>query len=79
MTVDQIVSAAKSDIDRHIKAGTFIKQGQELKDKNENVYSIISCYTQWAENENEAELAIWDMMEEDYNEYLDLESLENNS
>ena len=77
MSNEQIVSAAKSDIKRHISTNSFIKQGKDLKDENndENVYTIISCYIQWAKNEQEAELAIWAMMEEDYPEYLDLEIL----
>jgi len=74
MSVDQIVSAAKSDIQRHVEAGTFVKQGEDLRDENndENVYTIISCYCQWAKDEAEAEQAIWSMMEEEYPEYLDL-------
>lgn len=68
MTIDQIISAAKNDIDIHIEAGTFTGY-EDCTENEENFYTITSLYAQWAENEAEAELALDTMYEEDYSEY----------
>ena len=68
MTVDQIISAAKSDIGRQVAKGTW-KGYDETNDDEENFYTIVSLYAQWAENEAEAEEALWKMFEEDYSGY----------
>ena len=68
MSNEQIVNAAKNDIDRHIQQGNFT--GYEAStDDGENFYTITSLYAQWAKNEAEAELALNDMYAEDYPEY----------
>ena len=68
MSNEQIVNAAKNDIDRHLEQGNFT--GYEAStDEGENFYTITSTYAQWARNEAEAELALNDMYAEDYPEY----------
>ena len=66
---DQIVSAAKNDIDTHIENGTFKGYEGTTKNDQENFYSITSLYTQWARNESEADLALNNMYVEYYPEY----------
>ena len=68
MTIDQIISAAKSDIGRQIAKGTW-KGYDEAGENEENFYTIVSLYAQWAEDEAEAEEALWKMFEEDYSGY----------
>ena len=69
MTVEQIISAAKNDIDNHIAQGNFTGYEGTTTDDGENFYTITSLYAQWAENESEAEIALDAMYEEDYPEY----------
>lgn len=71
MSIEQVVNAAKNDIDRQIENGTF-KGYESAGDNEENFYTITSLYAQWARNENEAELALDKMYEEDYPEFTDL-------
>lgn len=68
MTINQIISAAKSDIGRQIAKGTW-KGCDTANDNEENFYTIISLYAQWGENEAEAEIALWEMFKEDYSGY----------
>lgn len=72
MSIDQIISAAKNDIDGHIAQGTFTGEEGTTDDDQENFHTIESLYCQWAKKgeEREAELKIWEMFEEDYPEYF---------
>lgn len=70
MTIEQVVTAARNDVVKHIKKGTMRKEGEECTDDDENIYSITSCYTDWAEDEQEASNAIYTMFEEEFPEYL---------
>ena len=74
MSNEQIVSAAKGDIDNHIANGTFTGYEGTTNDDQENFYTITSLYAQWARNESEAELAL-DEMYEDYPEFLETKTL----
>jgi len=70
MTIDEIISAAKSDIGRQIAKGTWY--GYDAVPENndgENFYSMVSMYAQFGENEVEAETALYTMFEEDYSGY----------
>jgi hypothetical protein len=70
MTIQQVLDAAKSDINRHVNNGTF--KGYEGADDNEeNFYTITSLYAQWAENQSEAEAALDAMYAEEYSEFID--------
>ena len=74
MSNEQIVNAAKNDIDRHIDNGTFTGYEGTTDDDQENFYTITSLYAQWSRNEAEAELALDTMYAEDYPEYHEIES-----
>ena len=70
MTIDQIISAAKSDIGRQIAKGTWYGYDGVPEDKDgENFHTIVSLYAQWSENVPEAEAALYTMFEEDYSGY----------
>lgn len=69
MSNEQIISAAKSDIDNHIANGTFVGDQSITDDDQENFYTIESLYTQWSEDEAEASVELWKMFEEDYPEH----------
>ena len=68
MTIDEIISAAKSDISRQIAKGTWYGY-QTCPDDGENFYTIVSLYAQWGEDVNLAEEALWAMFVEDYPDY----------
>lgn len=70
MTVSQIVDAARNDVLRHISNGTMKKEDEHCSDDDENIYTIDSLYSQWAENEEAASNAIYTMFEEEFTEYL---------
>lgn len=70
MTIDQIVDAARNDVSNHIANGTMKKESEHCTDDDENVYTIDSLYTQWAEDEGAASNAITTMFEEEFPEYL---------
>lgn len=70
MTIDQIISASKSDIDNKIEDGLFTGDQGTTDDNEENFYTIESLYCQWAENQAEAELKVWEMFKEDYPEWF---------
>jgi len=70
MTVDQIISASKADIDNKIEEGLFSGDQEMINDNGENFYSIISLYCQWAEDPGAAELKVWEMFEEEYPEWF---------
>jgi len=69
MSNEQILNAAKNDIDNHIADGSFTGYEGTTDDDSENFYTITSMYAQWARNEAEAELALDTMYAEDYPEY----------
>jgi hypothetical protein len=69
MTIEQILDAARSDINRQIKNGTF-KGYDECTDNEENFYTISSLYAQWAKNSNDAEIALDRMYAEEYPEFF---------
>lgn len=68
MTIDEIISAAKSDISRQIAKGTW-KGYEESGENEENFHTIVSLYSQWGEDEVAAEEALYTMFEEDYPDY----------
>ncbi len=70
MSIDQIISAAKSDIDNKIEEGRFTGDQGTEDDNEENFYTIESLYCQWARDEQAASLKIWEMFEEDYPEWI---------
>lgn len=70
MTIDQIINAAKNDIAIHVAKGTWKGQEPTTNDDEENFHTITSLYTQWATNEAEADLKLWEMFEEDYSDYF---------
>lgn len=59
MTIDEVVSAAHNDAARQSSKGTL----------NENVDAIASVYSQWAEDQMEAEDAIWTMFREKFSNF----------
>ncbi len=70
MTITQVVDAARSDVNNHIDSGTMKKEDEHCTDDDENIYTIDSLYSQWAENEEAASNAISTMFEEEFPEYL---------
>lgn len=75
MSNDQIISAAKSDIDKQIDRGTFYGDQAPANDKEhggdwENFHTITSLYAQWAKDQTEAEQELWKMYEEEYGQYF---------
>ena len=70
MTIEQVVDAARGDVLRHIANGTMKKEFEVCGDDDENIYSIDSCYAQWAENEEAASNAISTMFEEEFSKYI---------
>ena len=70
MTISEIVDAARSDVNNHIASGTMKKEFEDCGDDDENIYTIDSLYTQWAENEEAASNAITTMFEEEFAEYM---------
>lgn len=74
MTIDQIVDAAEKDALRQKERGTLYHEDDYEwngdKDNGENIYTLVSLYSQWAEDRVEAEDAIWTMFEKKFPEYL---------
>lgn len=70
MSIDQIISAAKTDISIHVAKGTWKGQEPTTNDDEENFHTITSLYVQWAKDEGEADLKLWEMYEEDYSDYF---------
>jgi hypothetical protein len=70
MTISQVVDAARNDVNNSIANGTMKKEGEDCGDDDENIYTIESLYSQWAENEEVASNAISTMFEEEFPEYL---------
>ena len=70
MTIEQILSAALSDINRQIRNGRFKGDQDTTDDNEENFYTIESLYAQWAENPAEASLKLWETFEEDYPDWI---------
>ncbi len=70
MSVDQIISAAKNDIDDKIERGLFTGDQGTEDDNEENFYTVESLYCQWARDRADAELKLWDMYHEDYPEWF---------
>lgn len=75
MTNEQIITAAKNDIDKHIDNGTFYGNDTPADDEAhggnwENFHSITSCYGQWAEDGVSADPLLWEMYEKDYPQYF---------
>ena len=80
MTDEEILRAARNDIDNQISRGTFYTLGQEPQAfhdgeiDGENFYTIISLYCQYAEDEDRCEKKLQDMFKKDYAEYMGDES-----
>lgn len=70
MTIDQVVAAAQNDVTRQLENGTMKKESEQCTENDENIYTITSMYSQWAENEVEAEQAIWTMFKEKFSNLL---------
>lgn len=71
MTIDQILSVAQGDINRHIESGMFTGNEGTTDDNEENFHTITSLYAQWAEDPVEAEEELWKMFEKDYPKYFE--------
>ena len=80
MTDEEILRAARNDIDNQISRGTFYTLGQEPQAfhdgeiDGENFYTIISLYCQYAEDEDRCEKKLRDMFKKDYAKYMGDES-----
>ena len=80
MNDEEILRAARNDIDNQISRGTFYTLGQEPQAfhdgeiDGENFYTIISLYCQYAEDEDRCEKKLQDMFKKDYAEYMGDES-----
>jgi hypothetical protein len=72
MTIDQVVAAAENDVKHQIERGTMYTTDEwdDSFDRGETVYSITSLYSQWAEDQVEAEDAIWTMFKEKFSKFL---------
>lgn len=70
MSIEQVVSAAKSHINRQISKGTF-KGYDNANDNEENFYTITSLYAQWARDKQSAENALDAMYAEDFPEFTE--------
>ena len=70
MTVTQVVDAARNDVNNHINSGTMKKESEHCSDDDENIYTIDSLYSQWAENEETASNAIYAMFKEEFPEFI---------
>jgi len=69
MTIDQILTASKNDIDNQIKRGLF-KGMESANDNEENFFTIEALYCQWAKDKESAENNLWVMFEEEYPQYF---------
>ena len=70
MTIDEVVSAAHNDAARQLSKGTLKSINEDCTDNDENVHTIVSLYSQWAEDQMEAEDAIWTMFREKFSNFL---------
>jgi len=70
MTIDQVVSAAHNDAARQLKNGRLRSINEDCGDNEENIYTLTSLYSQWAEDQVEAEDAIWTMFKEKFSNFL---------
>jgi len=70
LTIEQIVDAARNDVAKKLKKGLFIGQREVTRDDQVNVQTITSLYSQWAENEQEAEDLIWTMFRTEFGKFL---------
>lgn len=70
MTIDQIVNAAENDASRQQENGRLRSINEDCGDDEENIYTLVSLYGQWAKDEAEAEKAIWTMFEEKFSKFL---------
>jgi hypothetical protein len=75
MSNDQIISAAKSDIDNKIDRGIFYGDQAPNDDGAhggdwENFFTITSLYAQWSKDQASAEEELWKMYEEDYPQFF---------
>lgn len=65
MTIPQILDSARNEINN----GSF-KYFNHANDNEENFYTLESLYIQWAENEEKATDALWEMFAEECPEYF---------
>jgi hypothetical protein len=65
MSITAIVKAAMNDVYDSIEDGKWMGV-EEAGDNEENVYTIISLYSQFSLDENAAEKAIWTMFEKEF-------------
>lgn len=70
MTIDQIVAAAENDAARQLENGRLRSVNEHCGDDEENIYTLTSLYSQWAEDQVEAENAIWTMFREKFSRIL---------
>ncbi len=70
MTTEEVVDAARNDVSKHIANGTFKKENEHCSDQDENIYTIDSLYSQWAEDEQKASNAITTMFKEEFSKYI---------
>lgn len=70
MTIDQVVSAAHNDAARQLENGRLRSINEDCGDDEENIYTLVSLYSQWAEDQVEAEDAIWTMFKEKFSKFL---------
>lgn len=70
LSIEQVVDAARNDVARKVKQGMFTGRRDTTNDDQENVHTIVSLYSQWAEDQGKAEDAIMEMMETEFKRYL---------
>lgn len=72
MTIDQIVAAAENDATRQQENGTLHHENDFEWDgqHGENVFTLVSLYSQWAKDTVEAEDAIWTMFRDKFSKFL---------
>ena len=68
-TTNQVLDIARTEINRKIAEGKFT--GNEGCEENEeNFFTIESLYCQWAENMDRTSESLWEMFEEEFDEYF---------
>ena len=70
MSIDEVLTAVRNDAVRHMEEGTFKKVGEDCTDNEENIYTMDSLYSQWAEDPEEASQAIYTMFIDEFPEYI---------
>lgn len=70
MTIDEVLTAVRNDAVRHMEEGTFRKESEFCDVDEENVYTMDSLYSQWAEDPEEASEAIYQMFVDEFPEYI---------